>query len=50
MVFLNQQYWTQERPVYPVIQHMAQRGDLSHLDLGLYDTNEEVIDHIEAFG
>ncbi|MEO0472864.1 MAG: hypothetical protein AAF206_24825 [Bacteroidota bacterium] len=50
MVFLNHQYWTQERPVYPVIAHMAQRGDLNHLDLGLYDTNAEVIDHIEAFG
>ncbi len=50
MIFLNKEYWSYQRPVYPMIELMSLRGDLKNLDLGLYDTNEEVIDHIERFG
>jgi hypothetical protein len=28
---------------------MAERGDLHHLNLGLYDNNEEVIAHLKKF-
>ena len=49
MVFINKEYWSYQRPVYPVIELMSLRGDLKNLNLGLYDTNEEVIDHIERF-
>ncbi|PHN03272.1 LOG family protein [Flavilitoribacter nigricans] len=49
MVFLNREYWTTDRPIYPVIELMHKRGDLSHLDLGLYDSTEKVIAHIERF-
>lgn len=49
MIFLNKQFWTNERPVFPIIQLMSERGDLQNLNLGLYDTNEEVIAHIRRF-
>ena len=49
MVFINKEYWSYQRPVYPVIELMSLRGDLKNLNLGLYDTNEEVINHIEQF-
>jgi len=49
MVFINKEYWSYQRPIYPVIELMSLRGDLKNLNLGLYDTNDEVIDHIELF-
>ncbi len=49
MVFMNKEYWSYQRPIYPVIELMSLRGDVKNLNLGLYDTNEEVIDHIESF-
>ena len=49
MVFINREYWSYQRPIYPVIELMSLRGDLKNLNLGLYDTNEEVIEHIERF-
>ncbi len=49
MVFMNKEYWSYQRPIYPVIELMSLRGDLKNLNLGLYDTNEEIIDHIERF-
>ena len=49
MVFLNREYWSYERPVYPMIELMHLRGNLDHLDLGIYDSTEKVIAHIERF-
>lgn len=49
MVFLDKQYWSYDRPVYPVIELMKLRGDLKNLDIGLYDSNEAVIAHIRSF-
>jgi predicted Rossmann-fold nucleotide-binding protein len=49
MVFLNREYWSYERPVYPVIELMHLRGNLSNLDLGIYDSTEKVVEHIERF-
>ena len=49
MVFLNSTFWTRERPIFPIIQLMSERGDLHNLNLGLYDTNEEVISHLMQF-
>ncbi len=50
MVFMNKEYWSYQRPIYPMIELMSLRGDLKNLDLGLYDSKEEVIAHIERFG
>ena len=49
MVFLNREYWSYDRPIYPVIELMHLRGNLKNLDLGIYDRTEEVIAHIDAF-
>ena len=46
MVFLNEEYWTEDRPVYPVIKAMKESGALNNLNLGLYDEEEEIIEHI----
>ncbi len=49
MIFLNNRFWTNQRPIYPIIRQMAERGDLQNLNLGLYDDNEEVIAHLKRF-
>ena len=49
MVFLDKQYWSYNRPVYPLLELLKLRGDLNHLDLGIYDRVSEAIAHIENF-
>lgn len=49
MVFMDENYWNNERPVYPLIKLMSDRGDLQNLDLGLYDKTEDIVEHIERF-
>lgn len=49
MIFLNKNFWTNERPIFPIIQQMSDRGDLMNLNLGLYDNNEDVIEHLKRF-
>ncbi len=49
MIFLNKRFWTEERPIYPIIEHMSERGDLMNLNLGLYDNNEEILAHLNQF-
>ncbi len=49
MVFLDKTYWCYDRPVYPVIELMKLRGNLKNLDIGVYDSNKDIIDHIQSF-
>jgi len=49
MVFLNKEYWSYDRPVYPAIELMSLRGNLQNLDIGIYDSKEEVMAHIRRF-
>ncbi len=49
MIFLNRVFWSEQRPIYPMIRKMAERGDLVNLNLGLYDRNEEVLAHLQRF-
>jgi predicted Rossmann-fold nucleotide-binding protein len=49
MILLNVEFWTQHRPIFPIIQQMSDNGDLMNLNLGLYDKNEDVIKHLNAF-
>jgi hypothetical protein len=49
MIFLNVAFWTHERPIFPIIQKMSERGDLMNLNLGLYDDNDEVVAHLQRF-
>ena len=49
MIFIDKHFWTIQRPLYPIIEEMAERHDLMNLNLGIYDGNEEVIAHLERF-
>ena len=49
MIFLNQTYWTDDRPIYPLIQKMIENRDLKNIDLSLYDENSDIIAHLEKF-
>ncbi|WP_436416234.1 LOG family protein [Petrimonas sp.] len=49
MIFLNKNFWTNERPIFPIIEQMSERGDLMNLNLGLYDNNEDVVAHLKRF-
>lgn len=49
MVFLNTDYWTKERPVYPLIEKMNKEEKYSNLLLSICDTKDEVIANLESF-
>ena len=49
MVFLDTQYWSFDRPIYPMIELMKRRGDIANLNMGIYDTTEAIIAHLESF-
>jgi len=46
MIFLGKEYWTTDRPIYPAIKSMSDVGTLNNLDIGIYDTNKEIINHV----
>lgn len=46
MVFVGTQFWTEEVPVYPFIEHMIDNGRYQHLIVSLVDSNEEIIKSI----
>lgn len=50
MVFFNRQYWTVERPIYPLLKHLSETGKYQNILLSITDEVEEVIQQIEAFG
>jgi predicted Rossmann-fold nucleotide-binding protein len=45
MVFLDIEYWTHTKPVYPVLAQLAEGHRYGEL-LGIYDTAEDVIAHL----
>ena len=49
MVFLDKQYWSYNRPIYPLLELLKLRGDLNHLDLGIYDSVDKIVQHLVAF-
>ena len=49
MVFFDSTYWTDEMPVYPMLQQLAARGKYRNLLLTLSDDVDEVVETIEAF-
>lgn len=46
MVFMDSEYWTNDRPVYPVIKSMKENKALNNLNIGLYDDIDLIIDHL----
>lgn len=49
MIFLDKRYWTEERPVYPLLKDMSDSGKLNNILLTVTDTNEEAIEYIRTF-
>lgn len=46
MVFLNTDYWTKEKPIYPLIKQLAQGHDYERL-IGIFDDVDSVVSYIE---
>lgn len=49
MIFLGKTYWTEEMPVYPLLQHLIKIGKYKNLILSLTDKEEEIVDSILCF-
>ena len=49
MIFLGKDYWTNEIPVWPLLQDLVARGKYKNLRLTLTDDQEEVVDVITEF-
>lgn len=49
MVFLNQEYWTEDRPIYPLLKEMSEKGKYKNLILSIFDSKEDVIAEILKF-
>ena len=49
MIFLDTDYWTNEMPVYLLLQHLATKGKYRNLLLSLTDDENETVDTIEKF-
>lgn len=49
MVFLGRQFWTEEVPIYPLLQHLQHTGTYKNLLLTLTDDDDEVIRVLSEF-
>ena len=49
MVFLGTEYWTDEMPVYPLLEHLATKGKYRNLLLSLADDEGEIVETIKEF-
>lgn len=50
MIFMGKEYWSQEMPVWPLMQHLINKGKYKNLLLTLSDSIEEITDVILKFG
>ena len=49
MIFLGKHFWTEEIPVYPLMEHLMETGKYKNLLLTLTDDIDEVIDTLQQF-
>lgn len=49
MIFMGIHYWTNEMPVYPLMQHLMKTGKYKNLLLTLSDSTDEIIECIDTF-
>ena len=49
MIFLNKQYWTEEMPVYRLMEHLIEKGKYKNLLTSLTDSTEEIVSTILNF-
>ena len=48
MIFLNRSYWGEEKPVFPLLQHLAKGREYGEL-LGISDDVEDIVEQILNF-
>lgn len=49
MVFLDSRFWTEEMPVYTLMQHLVKKGKYNNLLLSLTDSVDETVRTVEDF-
>ena len=49
MIFMNRQYWTEEMPVYRLMEHLIEKGKYKNLLTSLTDSTEEIVSTILNF-
>lgn len=49
MIFLGKEYWTEEMPVYHLLEHLIKKGKYKNLLLSLTDSIEQIADVICQF-
>lgn len=49
MIFMNKEYWTEEMPVYLLMEHLVKKGKYKNLLMSLTDSVEEVVKTILEF-
>jgi hypothetical protein len=49
MIFLGSRFWTEEMPVYPLLESLEERGKYKNLRLGLTDDIGVVVEVLERF-
>ena len=49
MIFLDTNYWTDEMPVYPLLEHLATKGKYQNLLLSLTDDENDIVVAINKF-
>ena len=49
MVFLNKEYWTTNRPIYPLLSSLTEEEKYKNMILSIYDTEDDIIKEIEKF-
>ena len=49
MIFLGREYWTEEMPVYLLLDHLLKKGKYKNLLLTLTDEIDEIVEKCLAF-
>ena len=49
MIFLGKRFWTEEIPVYPLVEHLMETGKYKNLLLTLTDDIDEVVTTLQQF-
>jgi len=49
MIFLGKKFWTEEMPVYPLLEQLISSGKYNNLLLTLTDDIDEIVDVLQRF-
>ena len=49
MIFVGENFWTNEIPIYPLLQHLVSTGKYKNLLLRLTDKTQDIVDELVRF-